>query len=74
MRTWPTIFDIFRCLPDGAELQVGQAASYNAALFDCELLASKVPAQYVIRDRVTGQRHVLNLRRLDDESNTRQSA
>src|SRR5215470_2657710 len=69
MRTWPTIFDIFRRQLDGSELHVGQAASYNTALFDCELLASRIPAQYVIRDRVTGQKCVLNLRHLDGRPN-----
>lgn len=55
-----TIFDIFRLQPDGSELRVGEAKSYVGALFDLEMLASRVPAKYVIRDRATGQRHVLN--------------
>lgn len=55
------IFDIFMLQPDGSELHVGQAKSYMGALFDSEMLASRVPAKYVIRDRTTGQRHVLNL-------------
>ena len=55
------IFEIFRLQPDGSELYVGQAASYNIALFDVEMLASKVPAKYIIRDRETGQGLVVNL-------------
>ncbi len=59
------LFAIFRLLPDGSELRVGSATSYTGALFEIELLALKVPAKYVIRDRATGQRHVLNLERLE---------
>jgi hypothetical protein len=55
------IFEIFRLRPDGSELYVCKAASYNIALFDVEMLALKVPAKYVIRDRRSGQRHVQNL-------------
>jgi len=55
------IFEIFRLRPDGSELYVCKAASYNIALFDVEMLASKVPAKYVICDRRSGQRHVQNL-------------
>lgn len=58
------IFEIFRLHPDGSELYVGKATSYNIALFDVEMLASKVPAHYVIRDAGTGRRHILNLERL----------
>jgi hypothetical protein len=54
-------FEIFRLRPDGSELYVCKAASYNIALFDVELLAAKVPAKYVIRDRRSGQRHLQNL-------------
>lgn len=54
-------FEIFKLQQDGSELYVGEAMSYNIALFDAELLASKVPAKYAIRDRGTGQRCVLNL-------------
>ena len=54
-------FEIFRLHPDGSELYVCKAASYDIALFEVELLASKVPAKYVIRDRRSGQRHVQNL-------------
>lgn len=59
------IFDIYRLQSDGSELHVGEARSYNIAFIDVEMLASKVPAKYVIRDRETGQRHVLNLSPLD---------
>jgi PAS domain-containing protein len=59
------IFDIFRLQPDGSELPAGKAESYTGALFDIEMLASRVPAKYVIRDRATGQRHVVNLARLE---------
>lgn len=55
-----TIFDVFRLQPDGSELHVGEAASYNMALLHIELLGSKVPAKYIIQDRENGQRHVLN--------------
>jgi hypothetical protein len=55
------IFEVFRLRPDGSELYVCKAASYNLALFEVELLASKIPAKYVIRDRRSGQRHVQNL-------------
>jgi len=55
-----TLFDIFRLQPDGSELHVGEAASYNIALIHIELLGSKVPAKYIIQDWETGQRHVLN--------------
>ena len=58
------IFDIFRLQPDGSDLHVGEAKSYTGALFEIELLALKVPAKYVIHDRGTGQRHVLNLEHL----------
>jgi len=51
------IFEIFRLRPDGSELYVCKAASYNIAVFDVEMLASKVPAKYVIRDRRNDQRH-----------------
>jgi len=59
------IFDIFRLQPDGSELHLGKAKSYIGALFDIEMLASRVAANYVIRDRATGQRHVLNLGHLE---------
>ena len=55
------IFEIFRLQPDGSELCVGKATSYNIALFDVEMLASKVAAKYIIRDRETGQGLVVNL-------------
>jgi len=59
------IFDLLRLQPDGSELHVGKATSYTGAVFDIEMLASRVPAKYVIRDRVTGQRHVISLERLE---------
>jgi len=65
MEISPKNFEIFRLRPDGSELYVGEAVAYSIALFDVEMLASKVPAKYVIRDRGTGQRHVLNMRPLD---------
>jgi PAS domain-containing protein len=65
-RSPAAIFDIFRLQPDGSELRVGEANSYTGALFDTELLASRVPAKYVVRDRATGQRHVLNLACLEE--------
>jgi hypothetical protein len=55
------IFEVFRLQADSSELYVCRAASYNLALFEVELLASKVPAKYVIRDQRSGQRHVQNL-------------
>ena len=61
MQTPQTIFDVFRVQSDGSELHVAEAPSYYLALIDVEMLASKVPAKYVIRERETGQRHVLNL-------------
>jgi hypothetical protein len=54
-------FETFRLRPDGSELYVCKAASYDIAHFDVELLASKVPAKYVIRERRSCQRHVQNL-------------
>ncbi len=54
-------FEIFRLRPDGSEQYVCKAASFDIALFDVDLLASKVQAKYVIRDRRSGQRHVQNL-------------
>ena len=55
------IFDIFRVQPDASEAHVGKAKSYTGAVFEAELLGTKVPAKYVIRDRMTGQRYVVNL-------------
>ena len=55
------IFDIFRLQPDSSEVYVGEVASYNTALLEVELLASKNPAKYIIHDRETGQRHIVNL-------------
>lgn len=54
-------FDIFRLQSDGSEMHLGEATSYRIALIDVEMLAAKVPGKYVIRDRETGQKHVLNL-------------
>ena len=68
VRTSQAIFDIFRVEPDGSELQVGEAASYSIALMDVEMLASKIPAKYVVCDRETGQRWLMNLGRLDSSS------
>ena len=68
MRTSKITFDIFKLQSDGSELPVGEAESYNLALIDLEILASMVPAKYVIRDRETGQKHVLNLQYLDGRS------
>ena len=64
-------FDIFRLQPDGSELHVGETTSYNIALIDVEMLGSRIPAKYVIRDRGTGRRHALNLLPLDSSEVSR---
>ena len=65
------MFDVFRLQPDGTELHVGEAASHFVALLHLEMIAARVPAKYAIRDRETGQRHVVNLQHLGSSSHSR---
>ena len=57
----PANFCILKLQPDGSEFPIGDAESYNEALFEIELSAIRSPGKYVIRNRMTGQRDVLNL-------------
>jgi hypothetical protein len=61
MESCTAVFDIFRLQPDGSEVHAGEATSYTGALQDIELLASRKPARYIIHDRETGQRNIVNL-------------
>ena len=54
-------FYIFKLQPDDSELPIGEAESYNEALFEIEFAAIRSPGKYVIRDQMTGERQVLNL-------------
>ena len=68
-QTSQIVFDIFRLESDGSELLVGEAASYRIAFMDVEILGSRVQAKYIIRERKTGERNILNLGPLGNSAN-----
>ena len=53
-------FEILKLRSDGSEQWLGNVESRDMALFDIELTAAKLPGNYAILNRQTGEREVLN--------------
>jgi hypothetical protein len=54
-------FEVFKVGPDESLHKVGDAESFNAAMWDAEIAAIRAPGKYVLLNRSTGERDVLNL-------------
>ena len=55
-------FEVWRIYADGMESRIAGASSYDGAVLEAELAAKRAPGHYAIVHRLSGQRHVLDLR------------
>jgi len=53
-------FDISFAPPNGTEVSVAEAESFNTAVLAAELAGLRNPGKYIVRDRTTGQANTLN--------------
>ena len=54
------LFDMYKLDFRGSTMWMGSVESYDVALFEIELTAAKVPGDYAIINRQTGERTVLS--------------
>ena len=55
------LFDLYRLDPRGSAMWLGTVQSYNLAMFEIELIATRAPGDYTIVNRKTGRRTDLRL-------------